>query len=488
VSLGFNVHTTQAAQFNNAIKTASQIVQTNTSAMVMNMGKLSVAAVGMFEAVGIAVAGMADKVASADQSYRLFGQRMFMDTMHAKQLKVALDALGQPLDAIAFDPELHRRFDELANLQNRLGGMLGPDFKQTMVQLRDAQFEFTRFRVEALYFRDLLVKQIFQALGGEKLTEKLRSWNEYIIQHIPEWSRIITTYIVPVLKDAWMIMKDLWTVTKDFAQLWTNMIGILSGDPALEGTISFEKFAAALSKVAHFMAVIIDFASHFAGTLAGAFLGFQIGGPMGALIGAGIGAGTDLIRSTYHTGSGGDQDTGAASLVAGTAMTGDSDINRMVGAVASVESGGHQINRSGGTLTSSAGALGIMQLMPTTAWQLGVNPNNAAENVRGGRMYLQQLYSKYGNWHDALGAYNMGPGNVDRALRAHRAFPSSVEGYISSVQGHYAKGDNPISIGQINIMQPNATPDQIVQAVSDGINKREQLASATHLNELKPAY
>jgi hypothetical protein len=281
-----------------------------------------------------------------------------------------------------------------------------------------------------------------------------------------------------------MILKDMFTVGMDFAQLFTNIVGLISGDPALEGTMSFEKFARSLSKVAHWMAVIIDFASHFAGTLAGAFLGFQIGGPMGALIGAGVGGFTDLIRSTYHTGGG---DSGTSSL--GTAaMTGDSDISRVVGAVASVESGGHQTNRAGGTLTSSTGALGIMQLMPGTAWQLGVNPYNAAENVAGGKMYLEQLHSKYGNWHDALGAYNWGPGHVDRALRSHTAFPREVEGYISSVQGHYARGDNPISIGQINIMQPNATPDQIAQAVSDGISRREQLASASQLNELKPAY
>ena len=80
-----------------------------------------------------------------------------------------------------------------------------------------------------------------------------------------------------------------------------------------------------------------------------------------------------------------------------------------VRSVAKVESGLRQ------TAVSKKGAIGLMQLMPSTAAQLRVDPTRASENAQGGAMYLRDLLIRYrGNSALALAAYNAGPGAVQK--------------------------------------------------------------------------
>jgi soluble lytic murein transglycosylase-like protein len=82
---------------------------------------------------------------------------------------------------------------------------------------------------------------------------------------------------------------------------------------------------------------------------------------------------------------------------------------------------------------SNKGAIGLAQLMPGTAADLGVDPTDPSANLDGGARYLATQYRRFGNWRLALAAYNAGP----EAVAQHNDVPpfAETQTYVRRILG-----------------------------------------------------
>lgn len=104
---------------------------------------------------------------------------------------------------------------------------------------------------------------------------------------------------------------------------------------------------------------------------------------------------------------------------------------KLVEAVAWRESRFNQAARS------KRGALGVMQLMPGTARDLGVDASDMTQNIRGGASYLRQMLGQFGgDVKLALAAYNAGPA----AVRKHGGVPpyAETQAYVTAILSRMA--------------------------------------------------
>jgi soluble lytic murein transglycosylase-like protein len=137
---------------------------------------------------------------------------------------------------------------------------------------------------------------------------------------------------------------------------------------------------------------------------------------------------------------------GAESLVAAPVVNAnDTDVQRQISAAAAemsldpklIEAVAWRESRFRQSARSPRGATGVMQLMPGTARDLGVDAHDMAQNVRGGALYLRQMLGQFGgDVKLALAAYNAGPA----AVRKHGGVPpyAETQAYVTAILGRMA--------------------------------------------------
>lgn len=131
-------------------------------------------------------------------------------------------------------------------------------------------------------------------------------------------------------------------------------------------------------------------------------------------------------------------------------------------AVMQAESGGRTMLAEDQPIVSSAGAMGLMQLMPATyaemrdLYGLGADPFDPHDNIFASAAYLRWLRQRYG-YPTMFAAYNDGPGNLEERLKDGGLLPEETRLYLVNVTAS-VEGRKGAARGTAQFTRPNGAP------------------------------
>ena len=145
-------------------------------------------------------------------------------------------------------------------------------------------------------------------------------------------------------------------------------------------------------------------------------------------------------------------------------------------AVMRVESDG-QAMQDGVPITSPAGAMGLMQVMPgtyaemRTRYDLGDDPYDPQDNIAAGTAFLREMYLRYG-YPDLFAAYNAGPARFDHYLNGETSLPAETVAYLQAL------GQSQFSVPQLADFAAGRGDDSAYQSTDVIVRRVSNLTQA----------
>ncbi len=140
---------------------------------------------------------------------------------------------------------------------------------------------------------------------------------------------------------------------------------------------------------------------------------------------------------------------------------------------------------------SSAGAMGLMQIMPATwadlsaRYGFGTDPFDPRANIHAGAAYLRLMWDRYGDLAAMLAAYNAGPGRADAYVAGRRPLPSVTVAYVDRVTRRLRGGEHMIAMQPA--IDPLAWRRGAIFAAQSGGTARGSRSAITPASKLQPS-
>ena len=160
-------------------------------------------------------------------------------------------------------------------------------------------------------------------------------------------------------------------------------------------------------------------------------------------------------------------------------------------AVMQMESGGYTMLSDTRPIVSSAGAMGLMQLMPATydemRRQLGLGPDpfDPHDNIFAAAAYQRWLKSRYG-YPAMFAAYNDGPGNLEARMRDAGLLPQETQNYLIRINAKLSPGTPLDKRFTATIAPPQRTPDLVKFTGANGAPEWIDINAASSVS-VRPA-
>jgi ABC-type multidrug transport system fused ATPase/permease subunit len=220
VSLGVQVDSSAYAKLKRSLGDIDGAINKSASGWVRAFGLAGTTITGVIGAILISTVAMMRKVSDSDIVFQKFAVQMRINESAAKSLKIATDAMGQSLEDIAWNPELRSRFFSLLKDQRAMRTPLEAGGMRR--ELRDITHEWTRMQVVAKYGMEWITYHLGKMLGKDfkSLKDMLKSINDWLIKKMPEWTKVIATFlanviniarsVIYVLKGVYDVLQSLW--------------------------------------------------------------------------------------------------------------------------------------------------------------------------------------------------------------------------------------------------------------------------------------
>jgi hypothetical protein len=513
VNLGFQVSNPELRKFEDALRITGQQAEKFTTGIARSFTAAGASVIGVLTGISTGVLALADNVARQDLEMQIWARRMFLSADAARQMKIAADALGFSLEDIVWGPkELQERYAGLVAEQKKLDeGMGGTAYiEDRLKRIRDLRNEFTKIQVAVTEGSRGLAASLYDKIfGGAQGEERLAKFNNFVDRLINDTPRIVSELsdaLAPTLENVWQIWTKLYDIAEKTTGAVLKFIGAIYGDRQLEqGAVSIENIGKALDHVSSTLLQIVTFidkivnlvASHpiLAKTLGGALAGAALAAPTfnPGLIGgaAALGGAAGLIAGVGDaTGAFTTTDTQKKAIWGGLSSEAArvaNQISGVTGIPAALLYG--QFAHETGQFTNR----GATQLNNLAGIELpGGGDYRKFASLDDFAQYYERLIESP-RYRGALSAKT--PEDFAAALKAGGYYEDTYENYAAGIRRyapeyHPTSGSASIDVGGItvNVTHPNATPEQIHQAVTSAVQESMDKQVARNIIQLSGSY